>query len=128
MLVAMTACVTPTGTGGGGSPTPDAQAPTVSRLGLFWGPGETPCQAPVTMMFTLQVLNGQVGDRVVVALSGPGLPGQIDQQLPQNMMITGQFPVPKGSGVWTARVVSVQGKTPNVVPGASLTAQSSASC
>ncbi len=61
------------------------------------------------MAFHMRVLNGKVGDQVVVSLSGPSLPGEINQQLPQSLTIDKQFPVPKDPG--SAVSASVQRPT-----------------
>jgi hypothetical protein len=106
---------------------------TVTQVGLFPGAGTTPCTSAVTMNFTVQVLNGKVGDAVVVSLTGPGLPATINENLTaSSQLITKQYPVaqvgPGQSAVWTALVLSVGGQTPDTIPGGRRTAQSSASC
>lgn len=127
--MAVVACSAGSGTPAGDSGSPAAaQGPLVAELGLYWGPGPTPCEAPVTIMFHMRVLNGKVGDQVVVSLSGPTLPGEINQQLPQSMTIDKQFPVPKGPGVWTATVLSVAGKPAQASPGGHLSQSSLAQC
>ena len=116
----------------GGSTTDATATPavaTISHLGFSWGGGATPCLGPITMTFTLQVDDAKVGDIVFVTLSGPGLPSGISETLQQSsQFIQKQYSVPKGSGTWTADGITVGGKIPNIVPGASRTAQSLAQC
>jgi hypothetical protein len=103
--------------------------PMVTTVALFWGAGTDPCLGPVTMTFTVEVLNGNVGDPIVASLTGPGLPGQIsDPVVTSDTLIRHQYQVPAGSGNWLAQIMSVGGKPPNPVPSASLSAKAHASC
>ena len=119
--------------GSGDSTEPTPTRATVTQVGLFWGAGATPCTAPVTMTFTVQVLNAKVGDALVVSLTGPGSPAEINENLTaSSQLVQKQFPVAKvaagSSAAWTALVVSVGGQTPDTLTGGRRTAQSSVSC
>ena len=50
------------------------------------------------------VESAQAGDPFVVSLSGPGLPAMLGEQLPGNLTVDKDYPIPKGSGVWQATV------------------------
>jgi len=118
---------------GGSDSTEPAAKVTVTQVGLFWGSGSTPCQSNVTMTFTVQVLNGTVGDAVVVNYTGPGLPATTSENLTaSSQLITKQFPVTKvaagSSAVWTAVVATVGGQKPDSVSGGHTAATSSVSC
>ena len=115
-----TAC----GGGGGGS----AAALTVLELGFYWTPGNDPCSAPTNIHLHFRVEGASPGDHFVVTMSGPALPTTLDEPLPANLTVDKDFPIPKGSGVWVAKVVSVANKTPGTIPGGHLEQQSSASC
>src|SRR5438874_3368766 len=81
---------------GGGSDTtaPTPSRATVTQVGLFWGSGPGPCSGPVTMTFTVQVLNAKVGDALVVSLTGPGLPASINENLTaSSQLVSHQYPV-----------------------------------
>src|ERR1041385_7826536 len=119
--------------GGTDSTAPTNTRATVTQVGLFWGTGPTPCQSAVTMTFTVQVLNAKVGDALVVSLTGPGSPAEINENLTaSSQLVQKQFPVAKvaagSSAAWTALVVSVGGQTPDTLTGGRRTAQSSVSC
>jgi hypothetical protein len=103
--------------------------PMVTTVHVVWGAGTNPCLGPVTMTFTAEVLNGNAGDQIISTLTGPGLPGQIsDPVIAPDTLITHQYAVPAGSGLWQVQVVSVGGKVPSEVPGASLSAKAFATC
>ena len=120
------AATPPDGIGGG---VRASLEPMVTTVHVFWGAGTNPCLGPVTMTFTAEVLNGNAGDQVISTLTGPGLPGQIsDPVIAPDTLITHQYAVPAGSGLWLAQVMSVGGKVPSEVPGASLSAKAFATC
>ena len=130
-ILALTGC----SLGGPGSPTVATSpsptplpGPAVFELGFFWDPGTTPCLAPTNMNLHFVVQGAKQNDPVIVSFSGPALPPQENVPLPANLTIAQKFPIPKGSGAWTATVTSVAGKAPHTVTGGHLTEQSSASC
>ena len=111
---------------GGGGTTADAL--TVLELGFYWTPGTTPCVAPTNIHLHFRLEGTRSGDAFMVSMTGPALPATLEEALPANLTVDKDFPIPKGSGVWDAKVLSVAGRTPGTLPGGHLEQQSSACC
>ena len=119
--------------GGSDSTAPTPTKATVTQVGLAWGMLPSPCQAATTMTFTAQVLNGTVGDAVVVNFTGPGLPPTTSTTLTSSTQtISASYSIahvaPGNSATWTAVVATVGGVKPDSISGGHTSAQSFVVC
>ena|SRR2546430_16001438 len=81
LLLILAGSIVAAACGGSDSTAPTPVRTKVTQVGLFWGSGPGPCAGPVTMTFTVQVLDAKVGDALVVSFTGPGLPASINENL-----------------------------------------------
>ena len=115
-----TRATTATTTTTAAAPTPPAPTPNlVSAAVALHGEGNTiprgaGCSHPGSVHFTWTVRDANPGDKVVVALTGAGMPPTVEVDMPADLKPVVEVPLPLNtSAQWTAHVESIAGKKTN---------------
>lgn len=106
------------------SPSPPATIPTAASTGASnvtsaarathaeasIVPAGGGCDRPGSVHFSWTVRDASPGDKVMVTLTGPGMPATADMSLPADLKPVLEVPVPlRTSGRWTGRITSIAG-------------------